>query len=79
VCVPAYTGFAYDVIDKADIHMQKISQLLRDKSVVLRIQAGSQDAGFLSAFCPINEAPALVLIQYVRRNRKRNGDWLTAV
>lgn len=33
--------------------------------MVLRIHAGSQEAGFLGAFCPVEEAPALVLILWV--------------
>ncbi|MBE7182344.1 MAG: hypothetical protein INR71_14265, partial [Terriglobus roseus] len=30
---------------------------------MLRIQAGSQEAGFLAAFCPVDNVPSLVLIE----------------
>jgi hypothetical protein len=40
----------------------QISQLLTAKAVVLRIEGGSREAGFLSAFCPV-EQPSLVVIQ----------------
>jgi hypothetical protein len=43
--------------------MSKVSQLLTAKAVVLRIQAASQEAGFLAAFCPIDKIPILVVIQ----------------
>ena len=42
-----------------------IAQLLSERAVTLRIQAGSQEAGFLNAFCPVDEVPALAVIQYV--------------
>ena len=29
------------------------------------MQADSQEAGYLSAFCPISKVPTLVVIQYV--------------
>lgn len=45
---------------------EQVSNLLGGKAVVLRIQAGSQEAAFLSAFCPVERVPALVVIQYVR-------------
>ncbi|OCL02762.1 hypothetical protein AOQ84DRAFT_169837 [Glonium stellatum] len=39
-----------------------LSTLLTQTAVLLRIQAGSLEAGFLSAFCPISKIPALVVI-----------------
>lgn len=45
----------------------KVAQVLTTKAVVLRLQAGSQEAGFLAAFCPVNEVPILVIIQYARQ------------
>jgi hypothetical protein len=33
--------------------------------VLLRLTAGTQEAGFLSSFCPIAEFPALIAIKYV--------------
>ncbi|KAF2752322.1 hypothetical protein M011DRAFT_394345 [Sporormia fimetaria CBS 119925] len=40
-----------------------ISNLLEQKAILLRIQAGSQEAGFLSAFCPLTTIPTLLVIQ----------------
>ncbi|KAK8204786.1 hypothetical protein IWZ01DRAFT_512346 [Phyllosticta capitalensis] len=39
-----------------------IAGLLASKSVNLRLQAGSVEAGFLAAFCPIHKTPALVVV-----------------
>jgi len=36
--------------------------LLAEKAVLLRIEVGSQEAGFLSAFCSVKEVPKLVII-----------------
>jgi hypothetical protein len=46
-----------------DAYSLQVSQLLTAKAVILRLQAGSQEAGFLAAFCPIGEVPSLVVIQ----------------
>lgn len=35
---------------------------LADKAVLLKIEAGSQEAGFLSAFCSLEKVPKLVII-----------------
>ncbi|KAF2265402.1 hypothetical protein CC78DRAFT_200890 [Lojkania enalia] len=40
-----------------------VSSLLEQKAVVLRLQASTTEAGFLSAFCPISNIPTLVVIQ----------------
>ncbi|KAF2789663.1 hypothetical protein K505DRAFT_312742 [Melanomma pulvis-pyrius CBS 109.77] len=40
-----------------------ISSLLEQKVVLLRLEAGSTEAGFLSAFCPIDTAPSFIIIQ----------------
>ncbi|KAH4042262.1 hypothetical protein HBH64_016610 [Parastagonospora nodorum] len=40
-----------------------LSSLLVQKAVLLRIEAGSTEAGFLGAFCSIETIPALVVIQ----------------
>ncbi|KAE9980190.1 hypothetical protein EG328_000423 [Venturia inaequalis] len=40
----------------------QVAQVLTTKAVVLRLQAGSQEAGFLAAFCPVNVVPILVVI-----------------
>ncbi|KAF4541387.1 UBX domain-containing protein [Lasiodiplodia theobromae] len=41
---------------------EPLATLLAQKTVALRLEAGSQEAGFLSAFCPIPKTPALVVI-----------------
>lgn len=40
-----------------------MSALLAEKAVLLRIEAGSTEAGFLAAFCTIESIPSLVVIQ----------------
>lgn len=40
-----------------------MSSLLEQKAVLLRIEAGSTEAGFLGAFCDIANIPTLVVIQ----------------
>ncbi|KAJ5624583.1 hypothetical protein N7510_000892 [Penicillium lagena] len=42
---------------------EEISQLLSAKAVSLRLSAGSQEAGFLTSFCPIQKFPTVVIIQ----------------
>ena len=46
----------------ADIPPQ-LNQLLQDKSVSLRLQSGTQEAGFLASICPIPKLPAVVVIK----------------
>ncbi|KAF2146237.1 uncharacterized protein K452DRAFT_355663 [Aplosporella prunicola CBS 121167] len=41
---------------------EQLAESLGSKAIVLRLEAGSQEAGFLSAFCPIAKTPALVAI-----------------
>ncbi|KAF3390649.1 hypothetical protein F1880_008947 [Penicillium rolfsii] len=41
----------------------EVAQALGGKSVSLRLTAGTQEAGFLSSFCPIAEFPALIVIK----------------
>ncbi|KAI9819196.1 MAG: hypothetical protein M1827_007352 [Pycnora praestabilis] len=41
----------------------KVVAILQTQAISLRMQADSQEAGFLSAFCPISKAPTLVIIQ----------------
>lgn len=45
--------------------IQQITQLLKDKAVILRLREGTQEAGFLSSFCPISKYPTVVVIKYV--------------
>ncbi|KAF2034463.1 hypothetical protein EK21DRAFT_108081 [Setomelanomma holmii] len=40
-----------------------VSSLLEQKAVLLRIEAGSTEAGFLGAFCDVSSTPTLVIIQ----------------
>ncbi|KAH8719404.1 hypothetical protein GQ44DRAFT_741919 [Phaeosphaeriaceae sp. PMI808] len=40
-----------------------ISALLVQKAILLRIEAGSTEAGFLAAFCDVTSIPTLVVIQ----------------
>ncbi|KAF1995805.1 hypothetical protein P154DRAFT_526068 [Amniculicola lignicola CBS 123094] len=40
-----------------------ISQLLEQKAVMLRLEAGSTEAGFLAAFCPLSKTPTYVVIE----------------
>jgi hypothetical protein len=39
-----------------------IPQVIKSKTVLLRLDYGTKEASFLSAFCPIDEAPTLVII-----------------
>jgi len=48
-----------------DADHPKIAALLRSKTILLRLNFGSQEAGYLSAFCPLSQAPTLVIIEYV--------------
>ncbi|KAF2488984.1 hypothetical protein BU16DRAFT_220499 [Lophium mytilinum] len=41
---------------------EDISSLLAQTTVLLRMQAGSTEAGFLAAFCPLKSIPTLVVI-----------------
>lgn len=43
----------------------QINPLLSSKAVLLRVESGSQEAGYLSAFCAVSTVPTLVVIQYV--------------
>ncbi|KAJ4373846.1 hypothetical protein N0V83_002585 [Neocucurbitaria cava] len=45
------------------MEMIQISNLLAQKAVLLRLQAGSTEAGFLAAFCDVTNTPTLVVIQ----------------
>jgi len=40
----------------------QLSTNLQQQAVALKLQAGSQEAGFLAAFCPVNSTPTLVVI-----------------
>ena len=41
---------------------RSLGDVLGEKAVILRIVFGSQEAGFLSSFCPVSQAPALAII-----------------
>ncbi|KAJ5114685.1 hypothetical protein NUU61_000444 [Penicillium alfredii] len=42
---------------------RQVARVLQAKSVPLRLTAGSQEAGFLTSFCPISQFPAVVVIR----------------
>ncbi|KAI2032245.1 hypothetical protein LOZ12_002221 [Ophidiomyces ophidiicola] len=42
---------------------KEISLLVSSTSIALRLSAGSQEAGFLASFCPVNKVPTLVIIK----------------
>ncbi|OCK79516.1 hypothetical protein K432DRAFT_330055 [Lepidopterella palustris CBS 459.81] len=44
------------------LQSDQLSALLVQTAVLLRIEAGSTEAGFLSAFCPVTKVPTLVVI-----------------
>lgn len=41
-----------------------MSRAVRENAIALRLEAGSQEAGFLSSFCPVNSTPTIVLIRF---------------
>ncbi|KAJ6026823.1 uncharacterized protein N7446_004577 [Penicillium canescens] len=42
---------------------EEVVEALNAKAVVLRLTAGSQEAGFLASFCPVSKFPTVVLIK----------------
>lgn len=42
----------------------QIATAVTAHTVALRLDAGSQEAGFLTPICPINSTPAIVVIKY---------------
>lgn len=51
------------------IERQKLlGNSLAEKAVFLRLDAGTQEAGFLSAFCSLEAIPKLVIIRYAWYN-----------
>ncbi|OQD80839.1 hypothetical protein PENANT_c031G06193 [Penicillium antarcticum] len=42
---------------------KEVVEALNAKAIVLRLTAGSQEAGFLTSFCPISKFPTVVLIK----------------
>ncbi|RMJ22759.1 UBX domain protein [Aspergillus sp. HF37] len=42
---------------------EQFAQSLEAKAVILRLTAGSQEAGFLASFCPISKYPTVVIIK----------------
>ncbi|KAL9114333.1 MAG: hypothetical protein Q9227_001755 [Pyrenula ochraceoflavens] len=39
------------------------TQTVKDRAIALRLGSGSQEASFLTAFCPVNEIPTLIVIK----------------
>ena len=42
---------------------EAVEDTIRQQTVAIKIEAGSQEAGFLTPFCPINSTPAIILIR----------------
>ncbi len=53
----------HDMVE-SDLPLQ-VATLLEQKAVLLRLEAGSTEAGFLAAFCTLDKVPAFVAIQCV--------------
>jgi hypothetical protein len=50
------------------IHILKsvqVFELLKSGVILLRLEAGSQEAGMLAAVCPVQEIPHLLIIRYL--------------
>lgn len=47
---------------------KSLGERLADKAVFLRLNAGTQEAGFLSAFCSLEVMPKLIIIKYATLN-----------
>ncbi|KAI1772723.1 hypothetical protein F4818DRAFT_137775 [Hypoxylon cercidicola] len=48
---------------------------LESKALVLRLQAGSKEAGFLEALFPVPKKPTVVIIQFVSSHTSNIGVW----
>ena len=44
-------------------HSNQVKQLLELQAVVFRLKQGTEEAGFLAAFCPIPSTPQLLVIK----------------
>ena len=56
----------------------QFAQLLEAKSITLRLTKDSQEAGFLTSFCPITKLPAVVVIKYGDNMRLEAWDTVTS-
>lgn len=54
-------------------YLPSARSLIAEETVLLRVKLGTQEAGFLSAFCPITSAPTLVVIDHGRVAGKLEG------
>jgi hypothetical protein len=59
------------VVNSSDLIMtcaeqEQISVLVKTETIALRLNAGSQEASFLSSFCPLVGVPAIVLVKYIQ-------------
>ena len=78
-----FTGFIRDEGEESSqweseyLGDAQVKAALTAKAITLRIQAGSQEAGFLSAYHPVPVIPALIIIQCVPRARVINLHSLT--
>lgn len=64
----------------------QFAQLLEANSITLRLVKESQEAGFLTSFCPITKFPAVVVIKYGDNMRleawgivNSMADWLISI
>jgi len=48
---------------RARLRTQKVAEVVEKHTVALSLQEGSQEAGFLAAFCPLDVMPSLVIVQ----------------
>jgi hypothetical protein len=46
------------------LRQKPLGESLAEKAVFLRLEAGTQEAGFLSAFCSLDVIPKLIIIKY---------------
>ncbi|EMC98415.1 hypothetical protein BAUCODRAFT_67495 [Baudoinia panamericana UAMH 10762] len=50
-----------------------LQEIIADKAVLLRMERGSKEAGFLNAFCSIDRAPTLIVVHNGRVLEKLEG------
>ncbi|KAH0607488.1 uncharacterized protein H6S33_002522 [Morchella sextelata] len=62
-CFIADDGAASSTWQDEYMQDEEVLPLLRSRCVLLKLQAGSVEAGFLAAFCPIQAVPYLVVVK----------------
>lgn len=61
----AYIGLVLSCIGCMVANRLQVAPVLDAKAVLLRLTAGTQEAGFLTTFCPIAKFPTAVVIKSV--------------